>query len=226
MVVMRGAMPRIRSTDSVLLSCGGITNGNLFFFLRRMQIRNRSYASHERQQQNRLVRKMWEPDEADYRKAGKDGAGGWWMEHGIDEFWDLTEEEQFNRIFGDEEEEEPVSEQIKARIKVQDGTPRSDEKSLCLRCRNAAIRQGVDLQYKIRCYTFEENVTYAVSKCTAFDDKRQPSLFDMRAVAWNVETRNRGPAGFVPGKNPEDDKANLTVEITPPKKKPAWQGED
>lgn len=105
----------------------------------------------------------------------------------------------------------------KSRIKVQGGTPRSDLKSLCLTCHSGGIIKGQNLEYMIHCWAFERPVTFPVAECSSYTDKRQPSLHDMKTVAWNVETRGkRGPAGFSEGVKTEGEEIR-EVEITPPK---------
>lgn len=108
-------------------------------------------------------------------------------------------------------------------IKVQDGTPRSDLKSLCLTCHSASIVKGRNLEYMIYCHTFERDVHFPVAECSSYSDKRQPSLYEMQKVAWNVETRGRrGPAGFEGGVKTEGEEIR-EVEITPPKKKSNYE---
>lgn len=52
-------------------------------------------------------------------------------------------------------------------------------------------------------------ISAPIVACGEYDDKRQPSLYDMEQIAWEVKTRNRGVTGFAPDKS-------LTIEIEPP----------
>ena len=93
--------------------------------------------------------------------------------------------------------------------KVQGGTPQGTE-SKCVTCRFAHRIEGVNLQRMVHCQWVGKPVPFQVYTCSSYDDKRLPSLDDMRRIAWTVETRNRGAMGFSPT-------GQLEVEISPPK---------
>lgn len=131
-----------------------------------------------------------------------------------------SDEELLRKIWTKGTEEEVG---LTTRIKVQDGTPRSDLKSLCLTCHSSSIVKGRNLEYMIYCHTFERNVSFPVVECSSYSDKRQPSIHDMQKIAWNVETRGkRGAAGFSDSVK-EDGTETREIEITPPKQRPGYE---
>ncbi len=69
------------------------------------------------------------------------------------------------------------------------------------------------MQEELRCLRMGQNsvrITYPVDKCSGYDDKRVPSLYDMEQIAWNIKCRGvRGQSGFAANTNNE-------VEVTPP----------
>lgn len=94
--------------------------------------------------------------------------------------------------------------------KVIGGTPRSSD-SLCKTCRAAFHVRTVNLGEIVICRAIGSGlrIPVPIAECGSYDDKRQPGLYDMQQIAWQVQTRNRGIAGFAPDKN-------LTIEIEPP----------
>jgi len=95
--------------------------------------------------------------------------------------------------------------------KVVGGTPRGVE-SLCSTCRCAHRIIGLNLQTVVYCSALPRSprMAFPVSECSLYDDQRLPSLEAMKQIAWEVKSRNRGKAGFVP------DSRKLDVVITPP----------
>src|SRR5208282_2567010 len=96
--------------------------------------------------------------------------------------------------------------------KVYGGTPIGN-KSLCATCRYAQTMRGVNMQEQVRCLRMGNQsvvVTYPVEKCSGYDDKRMPSLYDMEQIAWNIKCRVRGQSGFATGEQKGD------VDVTPP----------
>ena len=115
-------------------------------------------------------------------------------------------------------------EENKIKLKIIGGTPHGGT-SLCVTCRNALTMKGQNLQLETLCcyHSNPVRVRFPICECSGYDDKRLPNLYDMKSIAWNIETRNRGKVGFQG--NTEKD---LEVSITPPKKKnepggPPWE---
>lgn len=73
--------------------------------------------------------------------------------------------------------------------------------SLCKTCRNATNVKGHTLQQEITTCTGlhpAQRITFPVSECSEYDDKRVPSLHEMYKIAWKVSADKQGrPAGFV-----------------------------
>jgi hypothetical protein len=88
------------------------------------------------------------------------------------------------------------------RLKIQAGTARNDEPSLCLTCRHATIIRGKKLHDEIvECgllYNEASRITFPVTSCSGYSDRRQPSLRHMEEIAWVLRTdRKKNPIGFV-----------------------------
>lgn len=98
--------------------------------------------------------------------------------------------------------------------KVLGGTPRGFV-SLCVTCRSAHIIRGMNLQHEVFCRAMPQltRIGFPVENCSIYDDKRNPSLYEMEQIAWEVKSRNRAPMGF--SRNGERD-----VVIEPPNKNP------
>lgn len=111
-------------------------------------------------------------------------------------------------------------------FKVLNGTPKSG-KSLCLSCGNMARRVGQNMEDEIYCksYTFENTlnasgstrVPFKVAECTEYQPFNQSDLKSMEEMAWIIQVRKRGPAGFTGNKKGKDNKETLEIEIVPPK---------
>lgn len=91
------------------------------------------------------------------------------------------------------------------RLKIQGGTARDDEPSLCLTCRHATIVRGRNLRDEIvECgllYRDDSRIAFPVTTCSAYSDRRQPTLRQMEEMAWVLRTdRQKRPIGFVPAR--------------------------
>ena len=87
-------------------------------------------------------------------------------------------------------------------FKVVGGTSSHGEPSLCATCRYATIIKGVALKDEIvecgQLASPHSRVPFAVASCTAYSDRRKPSLRDMEDIAWVLRTDARKNAiGFV-----------------------------
>jgi hypothetical protein len=88
------------------------------------------------------------------------------------------------------------------RVKVQDGTPQHGGPSLCLSCRKATVLRGSRLgDEEIHCselWQTRKPVPFPVRSCSAYSDRRQPSLRDMEDLAWVLRTDSKhSRIGFV-----------------------------
>lgn len=91
------------------------------------------------------------------------------------------------------------------RIKVQDGTVRHGEASLCATCAHSKIIRGETLSERIvECHATVMHgrvIPFRVTSCTAYADARQPSYMEMVRTAWILmpHPTKRRSAGFVRG---------------------------
>jgi len=88
------------------------------------------------------------------------------------------------------------------RVKIQGGTVRYGEPSLCLTCRYATVIRGPSLQDRIvdcgQISGEHSRIPFPVSSCTGYSDKRHPSLREMEEIAWVLRTDARkSEIGFV-----------------------------
>jgi len=88
------------------------------------------------------------------------------------------------------------------RIKVRGGTASDGEPSLCLTCRFATVVKGARLRDEIvECSQLSygrNRVTFPVTQCTEYSDRRQPSLRAMEEIAWVLRSDpKKNTIGFV-----------------------------
>lgn len=88
------------------------------------------------------------------------------------------------------------------RLRIEGGTARHDQPSLCLSCRYATIVKGVSLRQEIvECRRLSEphnRVAFPVTFCNGYIDRGHPSISEMEEIAWVLRSdpkRNR--VGFV-----------------------------
>jgi hypothetical protein len=89
------------------------------------------------------------------------------------------------------------------------------------------IGQNCEEEIYCRSYSFENTVTgngnlvpFRVAECTEYQPFNQQDLKSMYDIAWIVQVRKRGPAGFGDAVKTTEIKEGETVtEIVPPKKR-------
>lgn len=91
---------------------------------------------------------------------------------------------------------------VRMRIKVRDGTPISGESSLCSTCRCSTIVRGRTLDEElVLCSVLGLHgvqITFKVTSCSDYSDRRSPSYLEMMQDAWILRPGSRKrPAGFV-----------------------------
>jgi hypothetical protein len=92
------------------------------------------------------------------------------------------------------------------RVKIQGGTVRHGEPSLCLTCRHATVAQGPGLQDRIvdcaRLSSRDARIPFPVCSCSAYSDRRHPTVHEMEDIAWVLRTdARRKSIGFVQGRD-------------------------
>lgn len=97
-------------------------------------------------------------------------------------------------------------------LRIINGTPSSSDPRLCDSCGDGIVmKNDADGSERIFCRDQRREVHLKVTKCSAYEDKSRPSLWDMRRTAWILQTDSRRQAiGFVTPrkwreKNDEDD---------------------
>ena len=96
------------------------------------------------------------------------------------------------------------------RIKVRDGTPIESESSLCASCRASTIVRGRTLDEElVLCSALGlrgVQITFKVTSCSDYADRRLPSYLEMMEDAWILQPGSRKrPAGFVRGSELQDE---------------------
>ena len=90
-------------------------------------------------------------------------------------------------------------------FKIRGGTTTDASESLCTTCRNATIVRGPRLEHDIvECGMLtghRRRITFPVTFCTDYSDRRLPTLRSMEEIAWVLRTDNRTKKiGFVPAR--------------------------
>ena len=87
------------------------------------------------------------------------------------------------------------------RLKIRGGTVNHDEPSLCLTCRFATVVKGQRLREEIvECSRLSDHcrITFPVSFCTGYADRRHASIREMEEIAWVLRSDpRRNEIGFV-----------------------------
>jgi hypothetical protein len=96
------------------------------------------------------------------------------------------------------------------RIKVRDGTPIESESSLCATCRCSTIVRGRTLDEElVLCSAMglrSVQITFKVTSCSDYADRRMPSYIEMMQDAWVLRPGSRKrPAGFIHGSELQEE---------------------
>ncbi len=87
------------------------------------------------------------------------------------------------------------------RVKIHGGTAAHGEPSLCYTCRYATIVKGTTQKHEIvDCDRLSGpgRITFAVTSCSTYSDRRQPTLGQMEDIAWVLRSDpKRKDIGFV-----------------------------
>ena len=86
------------------------------------------------------------------------------------------------------------------RVKIQGGTANHGDPFLCVTCRHATVVKGASARDELvecDCLT-ERRITFKVTSCTAYSDRRQASLREMEEIAWVLRSDlKKNTVGFV-----------------------------
>src|SRR3954449_8374527 len=88
------------------------------------------------------------------------------------------------------------------RVKIRGGTARNGDAPLCQTCRYATIVKGPAIGDDIiECAELaygRGRITFPVTYCTSYSDRRQPSIREMEDIAWILRSDpKRNEIGFV-----------------------------
>ena len=88
------------------------------------------------------------------------------------------------------------------RVKIRGGTANHTEPSLCLTCRFATVVKGQRLRDDIvECAQLSYNhrrITFPVTSCSDYSDRRRPSVREMEEIAWVLRSDpKKNEMGFV-----------------------------
>ena len=85
------------------------------------------------------------------------------------------------------------------KVKIEGGTARLGEPSLCLSCRSASVVRGQrDTDCIIQCQELSARVGFSVTSCSEYVHHNHPSRWDLEQIAWILKTDlKRNQIGFV-----------------------------
>ena len=87
------------------------------------------------------------------------------------------------------------------RFKIRGGTADNGEPSLCITCRFATVIKGRRLRDEVvECGRLSDDnrITFCVSFCTGYGDRRQASIREMEEIAWVLRSDlKKNEIGFV-----------------------------
>jgi hypothetical protein len=103
------------------------------------------------------------------------------------------------------------------RVKVKGGTVDHSQRPLCETCRWSTVIRGARLEDQIvECSQLsyrDRRIHFAVTSCSDYADRRQPSLADMQEIAWILRTDVlRNQVGFVRSSRLTDEERYVLEE--------------
>jgi hypothetical protein len=103
------------------------------------------------------------------------------------------------------------------RVKIQGGTADHGAPSLCLSCRWATVIRGPRLNNEIvECAQLSEHsrrITFPVTQCTDYADRRRASLREMQEIAWVLRSDPlRKRVGFFVRSRDLEDKDRFVLD--------------
>jgi len=98
-------------------------------------------------------------------------------------------------------------------VKIRGGTVNHGEPSLCETCRNATVIRGRSAGQEIvvcRPGLRGLRVPFAVTSCSEYEDRRQPTLYHLEEIAWVLRSdAKRKTVGFVEARSLDDDERHV-----------------
>ena len=104
---------------------------------------------------------------------------------------------------------------MSTRLKVLDGTRSALAPRLCDTCQSGVVRRGAaDSDEHIYCTFIRRKVRTRIVECNVYSDRSQPSLWELRQIAWVLDIDSRRQRiGFVRAK--EWEKQHENEELIP-----------
>jgi hypothetical protein len=105
---------------------------------------------------------------------------------------------------------------MSTRLKVLGGTRSASAPRLCDSCQSGVVRRGApDSDEEIYCTITEQRLARSVVECNRYVDARQPSLWDMRKIAWVLDGDSRRQRiGFI--RSDEWEVLHADEDLLPP----------
>ena len=102
------------------------------------------------------------------------------------------------------------------KLKILDGTRSSCAPRLCDTCQSGLVRKGAaESDERIYCIFMERDIKTRVVECNRYVDRSQPSLWEMRQIAWVLRNDpQREAIGFIRAK--EWERKHQDEELLPP----------
>lgn len=102
------------------------------------------------------------------------------------------------------------------KLKIMNGTRSSSIPRLCDTCQSGLVRKGAaESDERIYCLITERDVETRVVECNRYVDRAQPSLWEMKQIAWVLNTESKREAiGFVRAR--EWERKHQDEELLPP----------
>lgn len=102
-------------------------------------------------------------------------------------------------------------------VKVKDGT--RDNSNLCTTCAFSVVIKGsADSEVATRCTVMDyKEVPFRVVECNKYINKAEPSIYDMREIAWVLSTDKQKKYGFRSPKEWKKDREEINLDDLPNK---------
>lgn len=81
---------------------------------------------------------------------------------------------------------------MSTRFRVQNGTRSLLAPRLCDTCNSGIVRKGAsESEEEVFCQVTNQRVETRVVECNRYNDRAKPSLWEMRQIAWVLQTDSR-----------------------------------
>lgn len=84
------------------------------------------------------------------------------------------------------------------RMKVKINLKNFTESSLCDRCKESQITLNAKGERRVRCFNVSEYVHPYIAECNQYVAKGQPTEYELKKLAWDIEVKHGRVMGFKP----------------------------